>query len=79
MARILFSSTNGSESPTKAAVPFLSARGAIEAGHEPEIVLIGDAVVMVKDVVAKATVPVGWPPVGELFDFAVENKVPIHV
>lgn len=79
MTKILFSSTNGSESPTKATVPFLSAKGAIEAGHEAEIVLIGDAVVVMKDAVAKATIPVGWPPLSESLDFAIEHKVPIYV
>lgn len=79
MAKILYFSTNGSENPTKAAIPFLGAKGAIEAGHQAEIILFGDAVVLMKDEVAGATIPVGWPPVKELLDFSIQNKVPIYV
>jgi len=30
-------------------------------------------------VVAKATVPVGWPPVSEFLSKLIERQVPIHV
>ena len=79
MARILYFSTNGSENPTKAALPFIAANGASEAGHEPIIALFGDAVVIMKDAVRDAVVPVGWPPLSELMGKALENKVPIYV
>jgi predicted peroxiredoxin len=79
MAKILFFSTNGSENPTKAALPFIGANGAVDAGHEPVIALFGDAVVVMKDAVRDAVVPVGWPPLRELMRTAVEHKVPIHV
>ena len=79
MATMLFFSTNGSENPTKAALPFLGANGAVEAGHEPQIVLFGDAVVMMKEAVANAVVPVGWPPIKELIATVIKNKVPIYV
>jgi predicted peroxiredoxin len=79
MAKILFFSTNGSENPTKAALPFIAAGGALDAGHEPVIALFGDAVVVMKDAVRDAVVPVGWPPVSELMRKVVEHKVPIYV
>ena len=53
--------SHGSESPTRAVLPLLQAQGALEEGHEVEIALMGDAVILMKDTVAKATVPVGWP------------------
>jgi predicted peroxiredoxin len=77
--RMLFVGTYGSENPTHAALPFLSAQGALEEGHEVEIALLGDAVVLMKDEVIKATIPVGWPPVGEVFANLIEQHVPVHV
>ncbi len=79
MATLLYFSTNGSENPTKAVLPFLGANGAVEAGHEAQIVLFGDAVVIMKDVVADSVVPVGWPPLKELMATTIKNRVPIYV
>ena len=77
--KMLFVGTHGSESPTHAVLPFLQAQGAIDEGHEAEIALVGDAVVLMKDAVAKATTPVGWPAVGEVLGGLVAKKVPIGV
>lgn len=71
--------THGSESPTHAVLPFLQAQGALDEGHQVEIILLGDAVVLMRDVVAKATVPVGWPPVSEFLSKLIERQVPIYV
>ena len=76
---MLFIGTHGSESPTHAVLPLLQAQGARDEGHEVEVVLVGDAVVLMKDAVAKATVPVGWPPVHEVMAGLIENKVPIYI
>ncbi|MEE9285007.1 MAG: sulfur reduction protein DsrE, partial [Dehalococcoidia bacterium] len=73
MATLLYFSTNGSENPTKAVLPFLGANGAIEAGHEAQIVLFGDAVVVMKDVVANSVVPMGWPPLKDLLATTIKN------
>ena len=43
MARILYVGTAGSDDPTRAGFPFNFALGAIEAGHQPEIFLAGEA------------------------------------
>ncbi|MEE9285929.1 MAG: hypothetical protein V3V35_09415 [Dehalococcoidia bacterium] len=79
MATLLYFSTNGSENPTKAVLPFLGANGAIEAGHEAQIVLFGDAVVVMKDEVANSVVPMGWPPLKDLLATTIKNNVPIYV
>ena len=52
----------GSENPTRAAFPFHLALGALEAGHQAEIGLAGDAVVLMKSVVAEGILPVALPP-----------------
>ena len=79
MARQLFISTNGSEDPTKATLPFLIADGAVQAGHEAAIILVGDAVVVMNDAVVDSVQGVGLPPLKDLVAKAIENKVPIYV
>jgi predicted peroxiredoxin len=76
---MLFVGTHGSESPTHAVLPLLQAQGAREEGHEVEVALVGDAVVLLKDAVAKATVPVGWPPVADVLNDLIQHQVPIFV
>ena len=78
MAKILYLGTNGSENPTKSVFPFILANGAVEAGHQAEISLFGDAVVLMKDVVANSVVPVGWPPLKDILAKTISNKVTIY-
>lgn len=77
--KMLFLGTHGSENPTHAVLPFLQAQGALDEGHEAEIILVGDAVVLMRDQVATATIPVGWPPVREVLSKLIEHQVPIYV
>ncbi len=79
MAKILYLGTNGSENPTKSVFPFLAANGAVDAGHQAEISLFGDAVVLMKDVVANSVVPMGWPPLKDIIATTISNKIPIYV
>ncbi len=78
MARFLLISTCGSEDPTRAGLAFFLAKGAVEAGHKPEVVLAGDAAVLARKVVADSILPVGIPPLKELIQFALDNKVPVY-
>jgi len=78
MARLLIISTHGSEDPTRAGLAFFMAKGAVEAGHKPEIVLAGDAAVLARRVVADSVLPLGIPPLKELVQFALDNKVPVY-
>jgi uncharacterized protein len=78
MARMLIISTHGSEDPTRAGVAFVMAKGAVEAGHKPEILLAGDAVVLARRAVAENVVPVGLPPLKELTEFAISSGVPVY-
>ena len=41
MAKLLFAGTASSDDPTRAALPFLGAKGALESGHEAEVSLWG--------------------------------------
>ena len=79
MAKLAFVGTHGSEDPTKACFTFLQAKNAVDAGIEAEISLLGDAVVLIKESDRNSVIPVGWPPLSELFDAVVEHKIPIYV
>ena len=78
MARILFIATHGSEDPTRAGLVFLFAKGAVEEGHRPEVILAGDAAVLARQTVAENIIPVGLPPLKDLMAFALEHKVPVY-
>ena len=77
--KMLFIGTYGSESPTHAVLPFLAAQGAVEEGHEAELLLMGDAVVLMHEATAQSTIGVGWPPVAEVFATLVAHQVPVSV
>jgi predicted peroxiredoxin len=78
MARLLIISTHGSEDPTRAGLAFFMAKGAVEGGHKPELVLAGDAAVLARKPVADSVLPMGIPPLKELIQFAVENGAPVY-
>ena len=79
MAKLLFVGTHGTDDPTQATFPFLMAKGAIEAGHETGIILMGESAPLMKDHIAQQVHGVGVPPLKELMDFIVDHKVPITV
>lgn len=63
---MIFAGTYASDDPTRAVLPFLGAKAALEAGHEAEVFLLGEGVYLMKDEVADACNPVGWPNVGDV-------------
>jgi predicted peroxiredoxin len=77
--KVLIKSAWGSGDPTQAAFPFHHANAFVEGGHDVQIFLLGEAVTLMRTVVADAVVPVGWPPLSEAFTKVIANKVPIHV
>src|SRR2546430_14430715 len=79
MATILYVGTAGSDDPTRAGLPFNFALGAIEAGHQPQIFLAGEAAYLMKDDVAAALMPVAMSPLREMLDAVVAKRVPIFV
>lgn len=66
--KILMKSAWGSDDPTKAAFPFSHGLALAEAGHEVQIYLLGEAVVLMRKTLADAVTPVGWPSVGEFLN-----------
>jgi predicted peroxiredoxin len=79
MARILYLGTAGSDDPTRAGLPFNFAMGALDAGHQPEIFLAGEAAYLMKDSVLGAVQPVAMPALKEMLDELIAQKVPLYV
>jgi predicted peroxiredoxin len=77
--KVLVKSAWGSDDPTKAAFPFLHANALAESGHDAQIFLLGEAVSLMREPVAGAVVPVGWPPLAESLRVTVGHGIPIHV
>jgi predicted peroxiredoxin len=77
--RVLIKSAWGSADPTQAAFPFHHAIAFAEAGHDVQIFLLGEAVSLMRSVVAASVIPVGWPPLSEALATVVAQRVPIHV
>jgi uncharacterized protein involved in oxidation of intracellular sulfur len=79
MAKLLYIGTAGTDDPTRATFPFLMAKGAIDAGHEAGIILMGEAAPLIKDSIAAQVHGVGIPPLKELTDFLFAQQVRITV
>jgi predicted peroxiredoxin len=77
--KILIKSAWGSDDPTKASFAFLHANAFAAAGGEVQIFLLGEGVSLMRDPVANAVVPVGWPPLAETLRATVAHGIPIHV
>ena len=79
MAKLLYIGTAGTDDPTRATFPFLMAKGALDAGHEAGIILMGEAAPLIKDSIAAQVNGVGIPPLAELVGFLVSKDVRITV
>lgn len=71
--------SHGTDDPTRAVMPFVAALGAKTSGIDVEIALVIEAVYLMKDDVAKTVHGVGFPPLAELMQQTIEQKIPIHV
>ena len=79
MPKLLVTATYGYDNATRASMPFFVAKGAAEAGIEVGIVLALDATMLVKPELRKHVQPHGLPPLEDLFQFAVDHKIPVYV
>jgi predicted peroxiredoxin len=79
MGKMSYVGSHGTDDPTRAGLAFVMANGAREAGHEATVAVVGDAVLLMKEVIAQATHPVGRPPVQELMATAASRGTAIHV
>lgn len=79
MARFALVGKHGTDDPTLAGFPFIMGNAAAEQGHEVQICLLGEAVMLMKDSVAEATCPVGHGPIKGLLETAIGNGIPIYL
>lgn len=79
MARILAVATHGTDDPTKCTLAFLTAVGAVGAGKEVTVGLMGEAVYVAKEAIAKTVHGIGFPPLTELIEKVVQARVPVFV
>jgi predicted peroxiredoxin len=79
VATILFTATHGSDDPTKASIPFIGAVGALQAGHQPQIALLGEGAYLALESVVDSIQGIGFPRLSELFARIIEHEVPVYV
>jgi predicted peroxiredoxin len=79
MGNFLFVLTRGLEDPTRVTRAFQLAKVAKETGHEVNMFLTDDAVVLVKEgMLDNVVAPTGDEAVSH-FQYLIQNKVPIYV
>ena len=71
--KFLYIGSFGSEDPTRAGLSFVMAKGAKEAGHDVEVALQGDAVVLSNEAVAEERVR-SWSKEGFLTPTVLAEK-----
>lgn len=79
MAKILAVATHATDGPTKSTLAFITAVGALGAGKEVTIALVGEGVYLAKEAIAKSVHGVGFAPLPELIDKVVQGKIPVYV
>lgn len=78
-SKLFYVGTAGTNDPTLAALPFVVAIGAKTAGIDVRIGLLGEAVYLMKDEIAKTVHGIGFPPLPELLEKVRAAGIPIHV
>jgi predicted peroxiredoxin len=79
MTKILAVTTHGSDDPTKSSLAFITAVGALAAGKEVAIALLGEGAYLAKAEIAKTVHGIGFAPLPELIAKVVAGNVPIYV
>jgi predicted peroxiredoxin len=78
--KILYLATTGADDPTRASLPFhIAANGSVVEGQECAIALAGDGTELVARGNAGRVEGVGVPPLQELLQKLLDNRVPVYV
>jgi predicted peroxiredoxin len=78
--KILYLATAGGSDATKASIPLhIAANGSVAEGQECAVALAGDATELVLREQAERLEGVGIPPMKELLQKLIENRVPVYV
>lgn len=79
MGSLLVHITHGPDAPTRAALGFLVAKSAVEAGHDVNIFCAGDAAYLMKDAVVEHTKGIGTGALSDTLPAVVDHGVSIYV
>ena len=79
MTKILSVATHASDDPTKSTLAFITAVGALGAGEEVSIALLGEGAYLAKEAVAKSIHGVGFPPLTDLIEKVINGNVRVYV
>jgi uncharacterized protein involved in oxidation of intracellular sulfur len=79
VVQILFVGTHATEDANRATFPFLMARGAVENGDQPELLLMGEGTNLLRPGVLESIVAAGPPPLREIYPAVAAAGVPIWV
>jgi predicted peroxiredoxin len=71
MGSLLVHVTHGPEAPTRAALAFLVAKAAVDAGHEVHVFVAGDGVQLLREATADAVQGIGTGSLRESLDAVV--------
>ena len=77
--KVLIKSAWGSDESTKGAFAFLHANVLAEAGHEVQIILLGEPVNLMRNETMNSVTPVGWPPMSEIMQETIDHKIPLNI
>jgi uncharacterized protein len=79
VAKLLIHITRGPEDPTRAALGFLVAKAAVEAGHDVSLFLAADAVQLLRPAVLDSLVGLGTGSLRESYDALVAGGANFYV
>lgn len=77
--KILAIGTYGSDDPTRAALPFITAQGAVENGDEAQVALLGEATYLLRPGLADEVVAVAFGNVGQRMRELREHDVTFFI
>jgi len=79
MEKILAVATHATDDQTKSTLAFITAVGALGAGKEVGIALLGEGVHLAKGTIAKSVHGVGFAPLSDYIEKVVQGNVPVYV
>ncbi|MGI8925103.1 MAG: DsrE family protein [Tepidiformaceae bacterium] len=79
MTTLLFIGTHGPDDSTRATLPFHFANGALEAGFNTKVLLVGDAAFLMKESIAREVKGVAVPALSDIMAKVVAAGGEVHV
>jgi predicted peroxiredoxin len=77
--KLFYVGLHGTNDPTQAVLPFVLALGAKSGDIDVQIALLGEAVYLMKDDIAKTVHGVGFTPFPELLEKTIAAEIPIWI